>query len=207
MTDPKYLYVLFSATPYRMGQMIRMVTGESYNHVAIATEEDLRDLYSFSRRYYTTPFYGGFVSEHPSRYHRDGVPANVRLYRLPLTNRQWELLQELLGKMRRRADRYLYNHLSALAAPLHIKVRVRDAFTCVEFTVKVLNTLGFDFDPKKFYTVGDIADRLGSYHIYSGEFPTHAEKDQVFFHPHPLPHPFASTTKNFLRLLWRKAHI
>lgn len=203
--EPKYLYVLFSATPYKMGRMIRRVTGEPYNHVAIATEENLRDLYAFARRYYNTPFYGGFVTEHPSRYHHNGITADVRLYRLPLTSRQWEILQELLTKMRKRADRYLYNHLSALAAPLRIKVRVRDAFTCVEFAVNVLSALGFDFDPRKFYTVGDIADRLGAYHIYTGAFPAQAEEDTAFFNPHPLQHPIAASAKNMLRLVWRKA--
>lgn len=206
MSDQKYLYVLFSATPYKMGRMIRSVTGEPYNHVAIATEKDLRDLYSFARRYYTTPFYGGFVTEHPSRYRHNGVAADIRLYRLPLTSRQWETLQTMLSQMRKRADRYLYNHLSALAAPLHIKVRVRDAFTCVEFTVKVLSTLGFDFDAKRFYTVGDIAERLSDYHIYTGSFPTEAAEDPAFYQSHPLRHPFCASARNFLALLWRKAN-
>lgn len=202
--DQKYLYILFSATPYRMGRMIRAVTKEPYNHVAIATEEDLTNLYAFARRYYHTPFYGGFVTEHPCRYHHNGVSADIRLYRLPLTSRQWETLQALLTRMRRRADRYLYNHLSALAAPLHRKVPVRDAFTCVEFAVSVLSALGFDFDPNRFYTVGDIAQRLECYHIYTGTFPSNPEEDAVYFHPHPLRHPLAASTKNFLRLLWRK---
>ena len=201
----KYLYVLFSSTPYKMGRMIRMVTGEPYNHVAIATEEDLHNLYAFARRYYNTPFYGGFVTEHPSRYHHKGVTADIRLYRLPLTDRQWENLQTLLTDMRRRADRYLYNHLSALAAPLHLNILVRDAFTCAEFAVSVLSTLGFDFDPNRFYTIGDIAERLESYHIYTGVFPAKADEDSIFFQPYPLRHPILASTRNFLALLGSKS--
>lgn len=203
--EQKYLYILFSATPYRMGSLIRRVTGEPYNHVAIATEKELREMYAFARRYYRTPFYGGFVTERPCRYHHNGTTATVRLCRLPLTTRQWDTLNALLDKMRDRADRYLYNHLSAMMAPLHRKIRVRDAFTCAEFAVNVLHTLGFDFDPETFYTIGDIAQRLESYQIYTGDFPAAPEADPTFFHPHPLPHPVASTTKNLLRLLWRRA--
>lgn len=199
----KYLYVLFSATPYRMGYWIRRITGEPYNHVAIATEETLNELYAFARRYYRAPFYGGFVREHPSRYHHNGITAQVRLYRLPLNERQWDILQALLGTMRRRPDRYLYNHLSALAAPLHRKIRVRDAFTCAEFTVSVLSALGFDFDSDRFYTIGDIARRLEEYHIYSGRYPANAEPDPAFFGP--VHHPLYASAKSFLRLLWRKA--
>lgn len=203
--DQKYLYVLFSATPYRMGRWIRRITGEPYNHVAIATEEDLKQLYAFARRYYRTPFYGGFVEEHPCRYHHNGVTADIRLYRLPLTQRQWDTLQTLLAGMREQSERYLYNHLSALAAPLHIKVRVRDAFTCAEFAVSVLSTLGFDFDANRFYTIGGIARRLDEYHIYTGRFPIKGETDPSFFAPRPLSHPVFASTRSFLILLWRKA--
>lgn len=202
--NQKYLYVLFSATPYRMGRFIRAVTGDDYNHVAIATEEDLSNLCAFARRFYHTPFYGGFVSEHPSRYHHKGITADTRLYRLPLTTRQWELLQEMLSTMRNQADRYLYNHLSALLAPLHIKVRVRKAYTCAEFAVSVLSRLGFDFDTRHFYTIGDIQDRLESYHFYSGQFPVICEEDAAFFQPHPVEHPLFVCTRDVLRLFWRR---
>ena len=159
MEQQKSLYVLFSATPYRMGKCIRFITGEPYNHVSIATEEDLRECYGFARRYYETPFYGGFVTERPSRYIHNGRVSKIRLYRLPLTNAQWLKLDTLLQSMRSQPERYLYNHLSAMMAPMHLKVKVRDAFTCAEFVVSVLNRLGFDFDATRFYTIGGIAGR------------------------------------------------
>lgn len=201
------LYVLFSATPYRMGRCIRAVTREPYNHVSIATEADLRTLYSFARRYEKTPFYGGFVTETPCRYHRRGVTAAIRLYRIPLTEEKWQRLQSLLKEMDRRPERYLYNHLSALTAPLHVKIRVRDAFTCAEFVVSVLSRLelGLDFDPRKFYTISGIARRLEDYCVYTGTFPAPPEADAEFLDPQPLAHPLLSSTGNFLRLLWRVA--
>lgn len=202
--DPKYLYVLFSATPYRMGRLIRFVTGEPYNHVSIATEDDLRECYGFARRYYHTPFYGGFVTEQPNRYHHNGSTAAVRLYRLPLTQRQWEKLHARLTCMQNHPERFLYNHLSALTAPLHRKVRVRDAFTCAEFVVSILSTLGFDFDANRFYTISGIAERLESYHIYTGEFPAEPGEDSAFFQPHPIPHPIFASARSILALIWRK---
>lgn len=204
MEQQKNLYVLFSATPYRIGKWIRLVTGEPYNHVSIATEEDLRECYGFARRYYETPFYGGFVTEHPSRYCHNGSVSKIRLYRLPLTGAQWRTLDILLQSMRKQPERYLYNHLSALAAPIHLKVTVRDAFTCAEFVVAVLSRLGFDFDPRRFYTIGAIAKRLEDYHVYTGRFPTEEEEDHSFFQNHPLRHPFYASARSILALLWRK---
>lgn len=204
MSEQKYLYVLFSATPYRMGRWIRFVTGEPYNHVSIATGEDLTSIYSFARRYYCTPFYGGFVSEDPCRYRHNGRTANIRLYRLPLTTMQWQRLQDMLEDMKTHADRYLYNHLSAMAAPLHLKIRVRKAYTCAEFTVNVLSSLGFDFNPNRFYTIGGIAQRLSAYHIYTGVFPENTARDTSFFHPHPVSHPLIASARDLLRLFWRR---
>lgn len=203
--ERKYIYVLFSATPYRIGKWIRFVTGEPYNHVAIAMEEDLRELYAFARRYYHTPFYGGFVTEQPNRYHHKGSSADIRLCRLPATQAQWEKLNTRLMHMRTHANRYLYNHLSIMAAPFHCKVDVRDAYTCAEFTVSVLQELGFDFTAGRYYSIGDIAQKLEPFRCYDGEFPVPPEENTGFFDPHPVPHPLYASTRDLLKLLWRKA--
>ncbi len=205
MENQKYLYVLFSATPYRLGRWIRLATGEPYNHVAIATEEDLRECYGFARRYYQTPFYGGFVTERPSRYRHDDRISSIRLYRLPLTLVQWQQLVSLLEHMRSCPERYLYNHLSAITAPIHLKIRVKDAFTCAEFVVMVLSRLGFDFNPAHFYSIGDIAARLERYCVYTGYFPTQDEEEHSFFQECPVRHPLYASARSFFALLWRKA--
>ena len=200
-----YLYVLFSATPYRMGRMIRLVTGEPFNHVAIAMEEDLTKLYAFARRYYHTPFYGGFVTERPYRYHHNGATAQIRLYRLPVTEEQWNRLHKRLSDMSTKAEHYLYNHLSAAAAPFHRKIRVKDAYTCAEFTVSILQELGLDFNSRRFYSIGDIAERLVPYHFYDGEFPVPPEEGSAFFASKPVRHPVFTSARDIFALFWRKA--
>ncbi len=199
-----YVYILFSATPYRMGRCIRFVTGESYNHVSIAMEEDLTRLYAFARRYYCTPFYGGFVTEHPERYCHNGTAARILLCRLPVSEDKLEQLTQRLEKMDSRSHKYLYNHFSALAAPMHWKIPVNDAYTCAEFAVSVLSSIGYDFNPRLFYSIGDIAEKLKDYQIYAGEFPMPAKAARSrFFDPAPVPHPMLACTKDILRLMWR----
>lgn len=188
-----------------MGRCIRFVTGEPYNHVSIATEQDLSDLCAFARRYYHTPFYGGFVSEQPCRYHHNGRTARIALYRLPVTGEQYNALQQRLAKMNASADRYLYNHLSALAAPFHCKITIRDAYTCAEFTVSVLQQLGFGLSTRKFYTISDIQQKLAEYHLYTGEFPLPNQLGSRFFDTSAVPHPVFASTRDILRLFWRMA--
>lgn len=203
--EQKYLYVVFSATPYRMGTLIRWVTGEPYNHVAIAMEEDLRKLYAFARRYYHTPFYGGFVTEDPCRYHHKGRTATVRLCRIPVTQAQWDSLSIRLEAMSARAEHYLYNHLSAVAAPLHRKVLVRDAYTCAEFASSVLKELGYNFSSRRYYSIGAIAQELDAYRVYDGCFPALPLEDSPFFAPKSLGRTLFLSTRDIAALFWRKA--
>lgn len=203
--NQKYIYIIFSATPYRMGRWIRSVTGEPYNHVAIATDEDLSQLYSFARRFYRTPFYGGFVTELPDRYHHKGVTADIRLYRLPVPERRWKKLNQALLEMKEQSAHYLYNHLSVLTAPLHKKVAVQDAYTCAEFVVTTLSDLGFRFDPSHFYSIGDIAAALEGHEIYTGKFPAPSTGNPDFFRSQPVAHPLLVSARDFLQLCWRLA--
>lgn len=200
-----FLYVMFSATPYRMGRWIRFVTQEPYNHVSISTDESLDELYAFARRYYRTPFYGGFVTESPCRYYHRGSAAQILLCRLPLNQAQWNHLCGRINKMRADPRRYIYNHLSALTAPFHRKVRVPDAYTCAEFTVSILQELGFDFRSDRFYSIDDIVKRLSPYQVYTGEFPAEGASDADFFERRPVSHPIIRSARDFFKLLWRKA--
>ena len=135
----KYLYVVFSSTPNKMGTLIRGFTGGQYNHVSIALDESLSQMYSFARRYYHTPFYGGFVKESVSRYHINERCAHIRICRLSVTDAQYRSLESHLADMLKRQDRYLYNHLSALTVPLRRRVKIRDAYICVDFVVARAN--------------------------------------------------------------------
>lgn len=199
------LYVVLSATPYRMGHMIRRVTGEPYNHISIATDESLTRLYSFARRYYRLPLYGGFVAESPARYHHKGITSQIRVYRLRVPERRWKKLVAALEEMEQHRDHFLYNHLSVLAAPIHRKISIQDAYTCAEFVVAVLNNLGFGFDPERFYTIGEIGQALEEHLFYQGDFPAPAQEDPEFFRHKPVNHPNLTCTRVMMQLCWRLA--
>lgn len=205
--EQKHLYVVFSATPYRMGRMIRLVTGEPYNHVAIALEQDLRQLYAFARRYYSTPFYGGFVIEEPCRYHHRGRTAQVRICRIPVSDAQWDSLRGQMEEMQTRSSHFLYNHLSAAAAPLHRRVVIRDAYTCAEFAISVLRQLGYHFHSRRYYSIGAIAQQLETFRVYDGDFPAPPLGGSTFFAPQSLGRTALVTTRDIAALVLRRVCI
>ena len=201
--DQQYIYVVFSSTPYKMGKLIRRVTGGTYNHISISLDKELTQMYSFSRRYYKTPLYGGFVHESRSRYHVNGNTTRICLCALPVTPRQYATLHNMIQDMHRRSRFYIYNHLSALGAVVHRPIFARDAYTCVEFCVKVLRQLGIKIKPNRYYSVEDIRKLLKPYVVYYGAMPAPDDFDEKFYAEKPLDHPTLVTLRDMLKLVPR----
>ena len=198
----RYLYVVFSSTPNKMGKTIRAFTGSRYNHVSIALDESLSQMYSFARRFYRTPFYGGFVKESLSRYHIGGQSAQICVGRLPVTEKQYQGLKTHLAEMHQRQDRYLYNHLSALAVPFRRRIKIRDTSICVDFVSQLLGSVGI-IPENKYYSVTELERLLRPYGFYSGPAPEATVYDATYFSPKPVPHPVITTALAFIELAER----
>lgn len=168
----KYLYVVFSRTPYRIGRAIRVVTGFSYNHVSLALEQD-GTLYSFARKYGNVPFYAGFVQESPLRYRHRGRLAEILVCRIPVTEEQHRAVAQKLDSMQREPRRYLYNLFSAATAPLHHRVLIPQCYTCVEFVAAMLVLGGVlrEEERSRFWAISALAERLAPHEYYRGIFP------------------------------------
>ena len=201
--EQRYVYVVFSSTPYKVGKLIRRFTKETYNHVSISLDRDLTQMYSFSRRYYKTPFYGGFVHETKSRYTVKGQCTQICLCALPITEQQYEELTQLLDQMHKDNRFYIYNHLSVLGAVIHRPIHAKDAYTCVEFCVKILHELGVNVQEGKYYTVGDVHDILAPYIVYTGTMPEPDCFDEEYYTNKPIAHPTLITLRDMLKLLPR----
>ena len=199
----KDLYVVFSSTPNKMGALIRSFTGSRYNHVSIALDSSLSQMYSFARRYYRTPFYGGFVKESISRYHINGHSAQICVCRIPIPGEQHRMLEAHLADMLQRQESYLYNHLSAITVPLRRRVNVRDAYICVDFVAQLLQSVGIGVDPDKNYAVDELEQLLHPYTVYTGPAPEAKIHDTTYFAPKPIPHPVLTTALAFMELFER----
>lgn len=169
----KYIFVAVSATPSFTGRMIRTLTSSRYNHIAISFCPDLSLCYSFARRYKNTPFCGGFVSESPKRYVQGGRVAGVRIYRIPVSDVEYEWAIAKCRSFAALGERSVYNNFSAVMSLVHTKVNVKNAYTCVEFAVEILG--GFSatgyINKRKWYSVDSLKRQLEQFHVYSGRFP------------------------------------
>lgn len=170
--EQKYIYVMFSSTPFKMGKFIRKITNYEFNHVSVCLHTKEMTMYSFARIFKGHPFYGGFVKESSARFIHNETCAHVKLCAIPVSDTQYNRLKKYVEQMEDDSDKYVYNHLSVIGAVFKKKVKVKDAYTCVEFTTKLLNKSEAlpQMDKNKFYGIRELEETLAQYVVYQGPF-------------------------------------
>lgn len=168
-----YLYVLLTKTPLKTGKFIRKMTNFEYNHCSISFDENLRNLYSFSRRYKNSAFYAGFAKESSLRYSTSKEETKVQIFQIPINKETHNELKRYVNDLIEHEDEYIYNYLSFITYPFRKKVNVQKAYTCCEFTVHILK----DFcqitnleDERNYCSIKDLSNHLNNYLVYEGKF-------------------------------------
>ena len=192
------LYVFFLATPYRMGRMIRAVTRQKFNHVALSFTPEGDELYSFARTFRDLPLCGAFVKETPERYLWEPEETVVKVAAVPMTEAQKRKLVHTLRYFEEHAADSVYNHFAALLEPFGKTVQLRGAYTCVQFVQGVFGhyfpELGID--PVAHFTITDLEDALAPYVVYEGAYPGREEKCRYgYYTPHGRPEQVLRTAR------------
>lgn len=196
------LYVVFSATPLKMGSMIRNVTHEKYNHVSISFDPNLRTLYSFARHYKNAPFYGGLVRETPARYKNNGKTADIFVCAIPITEKKCCEIKNRIKEMLKESSACHYNMFSAATSLISRRVFIKNCYTCVEFIVHILSRVCPEIFENGFYSVEDVRQILKDYEIYSGKFPDVAnETDPDYEREISIPDLLYYTVKGEVELV------
>lgn len=198
----KNLYVVFSATPLKMGSMIRSVTGEKYNHISLSFDPELKTMYSFARHYKKAALYGGLVRETPARYRHNGKTADVFVCALPITEREESVIKNRVREMLSAPQSCHYNMFSAATSVFSHRVFIKNCYTCVEFIVHILSRIVPEICETEFYSVEDVRQILKGYEIYSGKFPNiQNESDPDYEREISLPDLFYYTVKGEVELI------
>jgi hypothetical protein len=166
--NQKYVYMVFSCTSTKIGAMIRFVTNNKYNHVSIALEDDLKKMYSFTRYRANAPFLAGFSEESPLRYLDDNT--DVKICRIPVSLEKYSEVLDYIDNLSRNSKRYIYNYFSAFLFPAGVKIRIPDAYTCLEFGIHILSRHGLveGICERKFYKIVDLEKLLEPFVAYEG---------------------------------------
>ena len=132
------VYVLLSRTHTGIGRLIRVFMRGRYNHVALALDPSLLEMYSFARLHIDAPLAGGFLRETPAHYLYGGRDAEVKLYAVEMTEARYGAFRLELARFLGDPRHMIYNLLDALYLPFGRRKRICDAHTCVSFAAHML---------------------------------------------------------------------
>ena len=172
-----------------LSQLIRKVTGNTYNHVSISMTEDLSEMYSFGRRYPYNAIVAGFIQEHPKRGTFLRFKKTIcRILELEVSDESYAIMADIIKRFSEERKLFKFNYLGILKARNNIDYQTSyRRFYCSQFVRYLL--VCAHIVPEDFFgkvvTPQDFARIPGAVTIYEGllrDFPldhTHNTDDQL----------------------------
>ena len=209
--NKKHVFIVLSQTHTRFGFIIRKVTGEQFNHVSIAFDENLAELYSFGRYQHKVPLVAGLIKEFPERFSLSKSSfINVRIYKIPVSCTQYKKGKRRIRQITKDKDGYLYNLFSVISYPVIGGFSTFKAYSCAEFVAHLLrymNILIDDERPEYSFTPENLGSSFNLFLEYEGnllEYCSH-ENDSLEYYMEN-PNYLTATGRSFLvlsRLIYR----
>lgn len=141
----KKIYIVLTQTGTLLSRTIKLCTGKQYNHVSIALDEDLEQLYSFGRINPYNAFIGGFVHEGIDkgtfkRFYR----TETQVFGKTITDEQYEKLKINIENIEKNKHKYRFNLTGLALAGIHKDYSPVNKFFCSQFVRHVMNCSGID---------------------------------------------------------------
>lgn len=132
----EHVYIMLSATNSVLATAIGTITQKKYNHISIAFDVELQEVYSFGRLHPKNPINGGFSKEDvTSDFY---LKAECQVYKLEITKNQLASLRAVIHSYEEKKEDYHYNLLGLLTAWAKIPWYREYAYFCSEFVSTVL---------------------------------------------------------------------
>jgi len=209
----KYIYIVISRTPTFTGKMVRKLLKAKYNHASISLDENLSQMYSFSRFSISNPLVGGIVRESAFTLtlgFDDDVP--IKIYRIPVTIGKYQLISEFIHDIYNDGEVYYYNFLQAIGIISNKKHAVYKTYICSEFVIEALLQGGIQLTSLKPYqiTPTDICSLIEKNICYSGNLKDYpfrqkakTKDDELFFCKTGIFYEGIHTFRHFWRVMSR----
>lgn len=135
----KTIYILLTRSSTILSKMVHFVTDDTYTHASIAFDENLKTLYTSSRKNGRTLFPAGPCTESlNSGYYKrhDKIPCAV--YELRVSDEAYEKAKQEVEQIMEEADQYHFNIIGLLLCQLNIPYHRKHYFFCSQFVSEVL---------------------------------------------------------------------
>lgn len=140
---------MLTDTGTALSKTIQKYTKAPYNHVSIALDENLNELYSFGRRHPKNPLYGGFVKEDVLYGTYSYYPKTTcQIYELKVNDKQYKKIERIIGNFKNKERQYIYNLIGLFGVVVKRPIEVEYAYFCSQFVGEVLRRSGINLIDK-----------------------------------------------------------
>ena len=184
VTSRREVYVVVSHTGTVFSEVLKFFTKAPYNHVSISLDQELGVMYSFARRELNRPWIAGLIREH----RLEGMfylkqETMCQIYRVELTEDQYQQLTKLLSGFLNNYERYRYNFVGLPLIFFGIPKECRHHYACSQFVAYLLQEVEAAFEDKHYSLVRPF-DFCGQEHfelIYEGRLHDYARRSLSLF--------------------------
>lgn len=138
----KTIYIMLTKTESIFCYLIKKYTREPYAHVSLLFTDDFTHGYSFSRKKIRNPFIGGFRCENYIKWVAAFPKTECQMYRLTISDVQYEKLTSLLSEFCLEEEKYKYNILGVIGRLFNIKIQPKHSYFCSQFVSYILSEAG-----------------------------------------------------------------
>lgn len=131
------IFIVLTDTGTLLTRMIRLYTKLPLNHVSIAFDESLTEVYSFGRKRPRNPFIGGFVREDFSSYFFHQSLCGV--YRCKVSAVDYARMKQRIRQIEQQKHEYRYNFIGLFGVMFNTEIKRNRAFFCSQFVATILN--------------------------------------------------------------------
>lgn len=137
------LFIVLTRTSTVISKLIRFTTGDYYTHVAISLDKELKNMYSFGRKYTYNPFFGRFKQESISQgAYRFGKTLPGIIIKIDVSKEQYNKAVNLLEQFIYQPYLYKYNYKGLFYGLTNKACYSTNRFLCSEFVYYVLCNCG-----------------------------------------------------------------
>lgn len=172
------VYIIVSDTGSLLTKAIKMYTKDPYNHVSIALDKELKEVYSFGRKNEYNPFFGGFVNENVNSHLLKN--AECEIYELEVTLEQLYTIRQKLQSFEKERESYQYNFLGLIAIMLNIDFVRENHYFCSQFVSSVLAESEIKITDKPFHyaTPNDFRNYKNQVLLFKGSMKHYTYKSE-----------------------------
>ena len=135
----KEIFLVLTQTESIVCHMIRVYTGDEFNHISISLSKDLEPMYSFGRRNPYNPLWGGFVMEHlHSGTFKRFPKTRSAVLALPVSEEIYNNIRDVLDEMYRNKEQFGYDMIGLCLAAIKIEKRRDNKYYCSDFIKTIL---------------------------------------------------------------------